>query len=35
MLEDGQEPGRVARIFRVTVEELAQLTGDAACNATM
>ena len=29
MLEDGLEPERVARILRVTVEELAQLTGDA------
>ena len=29
MLEDGLEPERVARILRVTVEELAQLTGNA------
>ena len=35
MLEDGLEPGRVARIFRVTVEEPAQLTGNAAGNAIM
>ena len=35
MLEDGLEPDRVARILRVTVEELAQLTGNAAGNAIM
>ena len=35
MIEDGLEPERVARILRVTVEELAQLTGNAAGNATM
>ena len=33
MLEDGLEPERVARILKVTVEELAQLTGNAAGNA--
>ena len=35
MIEDGLEPERVARILRVTVEELAQLTGNAAGNAIM
>ena len=35
MLEDGLEPDRVARILRVTVEELAQLIGNAAGNAIM
>ena len=33
MLEDGLEPERVARILKVTEEELAQLTGNAASNA--
>ena len=33
--EDGLEPDRVARILKVTVEELAQLTGNAAGNAIM
>ena len=33
MLEDGLEPDRVARILKVTEEELAQLTGNAAGNA--
>ena len=35
MLEDGLEPERVARILKVTVEELAQLTGNVAGNAPM
>ena len=33
MIEDGLEPERVARILKVTEEELAQLTGNAAGNA--
>ena len=33
MLEDGLEPERVARILKVTEEELAQLTGNAVGNA--
>ena len=32
MIEDGLEPERVARILKVTEEELAQLTGNAAGN---
>ena len=35
MLEDGLEPERVARILKVTVEELAQLTGNVAGTAPM
>ena len=31
-LHDGLEPERVARILKVTEEELAQLTGNAAGN---
>ena len=33
MIEDGLDPERVARILKVTEEELAQLTGNAAGNA--